>query len=284
MRVRNRITSHIVNELDFFIRFLYCRLTFLKKLVFWNVYSSDFEQLDRSFEIMRSVFERHGISIKGKTILEIGPGNSKITGYNLINHGAKEVVLLDKFPRFQNSKRQRKFQDDELEFISRKYNLSKQNFSNGLLRSGNIRFLPCDLCDSDLVNVDIIISKSVLEHVKDIEATIECMSKILGRGGYMYHNIDLRDHYNFESPFLFYKYEEDIWNKYLTKEGVSYTNRLRYDEYMDLFKKHSFEVVSEDIVSQDLGSVRLSPHFAHKRKGDLEVCTLRVLLRKPCSS
>ncbi len=280
MRVKNRILSHIVDGLDFVIRLLYCRTPFLNRLMFWRVYSSNFEQLDRSFETMLSVFERHGVSIKGRTILEVGPGNSKIIGYNLINHGAKKIVLLDKFPRFQNSERQRKFQEDELEFIARKYNIPKQDFSDSLLLSGNMRFLPCDVCDSHLVDVDIIISNSVLEHVKNIETTIECMSKILVDGGYMYHNIDLRDHYNFESPFLFYKYEDDVWDKYLTKEGVSYTNRLRYDDYIDLFKKYSFEVISEDIVRQDLSSVKLSSHFACKQKTDLEVCKLSILLRK----
>ena len=96
----------------------------------------------------------------------------------------------------------------------------------------------------------------------------------------MYHHIDLRDHFNFNSPFLFYKYEKGTWDKYLTKEGTSYTNRLRYDDYLHLFNKYSFKIVSEEIVRQDLGPGKLSSDFTNKRMEDLEVCTLSILLRK----
>lgn len=275
MRVKNRILSHFINESDFVIRFFYCRFGFMKKAMFWHLYSSDFRQLDHTFETMKTVFEKNRVRIKDKIILELGPGNSKIIAYNFINNGAKEVILLDKYPRFQMSERQRLFQKDELEFILRKFDVS-----DNLIHQDNIRFISGDLCESNLTNVDIIVSNNVLEHIKNIDEVIGCMSKMVVKGGYMYHNIDFRDHFNFDSPFLFYKYEEDIWNNYLTKEGISYTNRLRYDDYMNLFEKYSFEVISEDIVRQDLDSARLSSRFVNKRKSDLEICKLKLLLRK----
>jgi SAM-dependent methyltransferase len=280
MRINNKVASHFMNEMDFAIRFFYCRLGFLKKLMFWHLYSSDFEKRDRSFEEMKMVFERHNVRISDKTILELGPGNSRIIGYNFLNHAAKEVILLDKYPRIQDSKKQRKFQDDELKFIARKYNYGEPDVSENSINPDNIRFLSGDLCELDLADVDIIFSNSVFEHVRNVDEVIGCMSKILVKGGYMYHNIDLRDHFNFNSPFLFYKYDQDAWNRYLTKEGTSFTNRLRYNDYMDLFEKHSFEVVSKDITRQELGSVKLSSQFADRNKEDLEVCTLCVLLRK----
>ncbi|MBN2110086.1 MAG: class I SAM-dependent methyltransferase [Methanosarcinaceae archaeon] len=280
MRINNKIISQIMNRFDFIIRYLYCRFSFIKKIMFWSLYSSDFKDLDQVFEKMKSIFENNNVIIKDKKVLELGPGNSRLMGYNFIVHGAKKVILLDKYPRVQNTNRQRKFQEEEFEFIARKYNYTKADLSTDFLFSDKISFLSGDLCELDMSNVYIIFSNSVLEHVKDIGNAIECMSKVLVKGGYMYHNIDLRDHFNFNYPFLFYKYEQDIWNKYLTKEGTSYTNRFRYDDYMHLFKKHSFEVVSEDIIRRDLDPVKLSSQFADKQKGDLEVCKLCILLRK----
>jgi hypothetical protein len=149
--------------------------------MFWHLYSSDFEKLDHSFEEMKMVFGRHDATIREK-ILELGPGNSRIIGYNFLNHDAKEVILLDKYPRIQDSKKQRKFQDNELKFIARKHNYGELGVSENPMNLNNIRFLSGDLCELDLANVDIIFSNSVFEHVRNVDDVIGCMSKILVRG------------------------------------------------------------------------------------------------------
>ena len=61
----------------------------------------------------------------------------------------------------------------------------------------------------------------------------------------MYHKIDLRDHYNFNKPFKFYKYSNWTWNNLLTKEGVSYTNRLKINEYNNIFKDNKLLEVTK---------------------------------------
>lgn len=282
MEMNNKILSFFWNNFDHLVRLMYCRTGFLgnkiNKVLFWKLYSSDFKFLDNIFEDTLLALRRNKISLKDKTVLELGPGNSYINAYNFLAHGAKEVVLVDKFPRIIKTKQQKKYFDDELEFISKKYGKNPV-FIEDLCKT-RIEFISKELAETNLENIDFIFSNNVLEHLKFIEENVAYMSKILKQGGYMYHNIDLRDHYNFNKPFLFYKYEDSAWNKYYTKEGISYTNRLRYSDFIDLFEKYRFKISFERTKRQKLNQKKLSSEFRNKCKEDLEITYLGVLLKK----
>lgn len=272
MNIQNRHLSRLTNKADGIIRFLYCRFGFLRELFFWRYYASDIRRLDDAFEKMLKVFSTHHIQFSKKKVLELGPGNSRIMGYNLLMHGASEVFLLDKYPRIRKSHRQQRFEEEEREYIANKY--------QQVPPPHRLHLLSGDICTHHPGQVDLIISNSVLEHIRNLDETIGCMTAHLTNGGYMYHTIDLRDHFNFASPFLFYKYEEDTWDRYLTKEGISYTNRLRFDDLLHLFAKHSCTIIHLETSRQDLGETPCSRKFARKKKEDLEVCIMRVLVRK----
>lgn len=125
MKINNAILSFFWNHLDLFIRFGYCRLgpisKLLNKLLFWKLKSSDSEKLDKIFEDSLTILKRSNIAIKGKTILEIGPGNSYMIAYNFLMLGAKKVILVDKFPRMIKTKRQKEYFKREIEYVSKKY-------------------------------------------------------------------------------------------------------------------------------------------------------------------
>lgn len=284
MKINNAVLSIFWNHLDFFIRFGYCRLwsisKLMNKLLFWKLYSSDFEKLDKTFEGGLTILKRNNLSIKGKTILEIGPGNSYMIAYNFLMHGAKKVILVDKFQRIIKTKRQKEYFEKEIEYISKKYGQKPFFVTNGDIDGEYIEFINKDLTETNIKNVGLIFTNSVLEHIKNVEENIAVMSKILNLGGYMYHNIDLRDHYNFNKPFLFYKYEDSTWNKYLTKEGISYTNRLRYDDFVRLFKDRSLKIIYERTERCKLNQDKMSSRFKNKSKKDLEITNLSILLRR----
>lgn len=283
MEVNNKILSFFWNNFDHLVRFMYCRAGFLgnkiNKVLFWKLYSSDFKFLDNIFEDTLSVLRRTKISLKDKTVLELGPGNSYINAYNFLMHESKKVVLVDKFPRIAKTKQQKKYFDDELKFISKKYCKNPVFIKDDLCKE-RIEFVSKELTEINLENIDFIFSNNVLEHLKFIEENIAYMSNILKQGGYMYHNIDLRDHYNFNKPFLFYKYEDSAWDKYYTNEGISYTNRLRYGDFINLFEKYGFKIIFEKTKRQKLNQKKLSSKFKNKCKKDLEITYLGVLLKK----
>jgi len=272
MQIKNKAVNFVFNKFDFPIRFFYSRLG-LHKMFFWKIYSSDFTNVDFRFEGAKQFLNKEGYTLKDKVCLELGPGNSYINAYNFLMNGAKKVILVDKYPRYFESKKQRDFFEKEKSFIRKKYGTRN-------VRGEDIEFFGGDLREFDLQEkVDFICSISVLEHIKDIEDIIKEFARIIKKGGVMYHRIDMRDHYNFSNPFLFLKYSKSIWDKYLTKEGVSYTNRMRYPEFKDLFEKYGFKILKEEKEKLPVKKVKIHKEFAKERK-DFDVAVWSVLLLK----
>jgi SAM-dependent methyltransferase len=281
MIIKNKFLAPIFDTFDLPIRYLYTHAgpisTGLNKMMFWKLYASDFSKLDAKFTIMYDFLQKNKLSLKDKYVLELGPGNSYINAYNFLMLGAKKVYLVDKYPRHNNTKAQKKFMKDELEFIAQKYGVSKLPFigQDGSIDQNYIEFIPKDLTDTTDLHVDFIYSISVLEHIKDIGNNIMKMADILNPGGYMYHRIDMRDHFNFNNPFLFYKYSDRTWENYCVKEGLSYTNRWRYDDFMKAFGK--LNIIYEEIEKYPLPK-NIGKKFIGRNSLDIGV--LSIILQK----
>jgi SAM-dependent methyltransferase len=280
MRVNNELLSFFWDSLDYPIRFLYCRSKIFNNMMFWSLYSSDFESLDKSFDDIFLILSKNKVPIKNAKILELGPGNSFIMAYNFLMRNAKKIILVDKFPRVIKTKKQNEYFHKELEFIKKKYGRSPFFLSDGTIDTKYLEYFQKDLKEIQIEDVDFIYSNSVMEHIKNVHESVATMARILKPGGYMYHNIDMRDHYNFNSPFLFYKYDDSTWNRFLTKEGISYTNRMRCDDFMEVFDKNGFEIVELRTEREKLNQKKMSSKFAHKSKEALEISKLGVLARK----
>ncbi len=249
--------------------------------MFWRLYSSNFETSDRVFKSLREILNRYSVELKDKTVLELGPGNTYINAYNFLLREAKKVVLVDKYPRHIKTTKERNRLNKEIEFVKHKINSSTRPFfitADGLPDRQYIQFIAGDINDISLPSIDIIISTSVLEHIREIEKSIKKMVTVLAPGGYMYHRIDMRDHYNFKKPFLFYKYSDKTWNSYLTKEGISYTNRWRYQDFIDSFRNNGLEIVWQAPIRFPLHIKNIDGRFADR--DDLDIGGLRILLKK----
>jgi len=239
------------------------------------------ERVDLAFEEMKATVIKADIKFDDKICLEIGPGNSYISAYNFLLNGARKVILVDKYPRIKSNKRQQKQLIKESSFIKSKYGQESLFFiKNGRIDERYIEFVPKDLTEAVIANeIDFVYSNSVLEHIKDVEKNIKIMSQIIKQGGLLYHAIDLRDHFNFHNPFLFLKYSHKTWEKYLTKEGVSYTNRLRYSEYKRLFNIYGLETVDERIKRYSMDNILINDKFNFNDE-NINVGILKILLIK----
>ena len=301
MRVKNKIISFFFNRFDFIIRFLYCKFNFIRKILYWKIYSSDYLYLDKRFEHFKKILRKHNTSIKNKTILELGPGNSLVMAYNFLMNDAKKVILVDKYPlnaykyvttnidkhvlinqikKSNKTNKQKIFLQKELEYIKIKYSKTKLPFiRNSVVDKNYLLFIAKDLSElKDIPKIDILISNSVLEHVENVENSILAMSRIISKNGILIHSIDFKDHYNFNRPFLFYKYSDKIWRKYLTKVGVSYTNRIRYDDFIDLFNKYGFDIISEKKIILPVNEKRINKKFLNRK--DLNVASVELVLKR----
>ncbi|MBN1498504.1 MAG: class I SAM-dependent methyltransferase [Spirochaetes bacterium] len=281
----NMLARFLFNRFDFIIRILYCKLRCYRLFDYLlpDLYSSNFASLNSYFSMISDALRKNGFRIEDKSVLEIGPGNSYINAYNFLHAGARRVILVDKFPRYTDSDRQRSYIKNEIEFFKSRSNTREFPYidqETGALNPNFIAFIAGDLRSIVFENnVDFIYSIAVLHHVQNLEQYIRRMSEILNPGGMMYHVVDLKDKFHsFGNPFLFYKYSDFTWEKFCTDSAVTYTNRVRYRDYMDMFERSGFDLVWEKTLSYDFPRFRINKKFAGRT--DLSIGDAHFLLRK----
>ncbi|MGN7503728.1 MAG: methyltransferase domain-containing protein [Alphaproteobacteria bacterium] len=186
------------------------------------------------------------------TALELGPGDSIISGVIAKAHGAHKTYLVDSgdyVTRDTSLYRAliQKLQESGLECST---DLATITHFDALLQAYNVEY--CTEGLSDLKNipdssVDFIWSQSVLEHVrkKDFDATMRELHRILKPGGKMSHSVDLKDHLDYALNNL--RFPTWFWeNEYVARAGF-YTNRINYAEIKDILKGAEFVISWEHI-------------------------------------
>jgi SAM-dependent methyltransferase len=248
-----------------------------------RLYSSNYESLNSYFIIISEALKKNNFTIDGKTVLEIGPGNSYINAFNFLLNGARKVILIDKYPRQSDTERQKSYIKKEIEYCKSSYNIDRLQYideSTGMINTDYISFIAGDLCAIPFdAKVDFIYSIAVLHHIKELDLYIKKMYDILKPGGMMYHVVDLKDKFHFfGSPFLFYKYSDFTWEHFLTDTAVTYTNRKRYREYIDMFEGNGFDVVWRKKIAYKTPDFPINKKFFGR--SDLDIGDAHFLLKK----
>jgi SAM-dependent methyltransferase len=91
---------------------------------------------------------------------------------------------------------------------------------------------------------DIIVSNAVFEHVPDMSAAARRFAQVTRPGGLHLHQIDLRDHRDFEHPLEYLLMPEDEVEEYLRATDYHSGSPRRASEYEAAFKNAGFEVLS----------------------------------------
>lgn len=203
------------------------------------------------------------VSISGKDILEIGPGQTLEVLERARAAGARSCTAID-----------------VLDYLSREQARVKQ-----------ITYVVYDGREMPLAteSVDLICSYTALEHVRYPSMTVQECFRILRPGGKLVSVIDLGDH-SFYGKEKFYpdrvfhclRYPEWLWNL-MRWNRSSYVNRLRQSDWIRLFAEAGFVVrAHEATVSEH--TVRLLSQLRYLRKyqyDDAVTCVLTVCMEKP---
>jgi predicted SAM-dependent methyltransferase len=93
----------------------------------------------------------------------------------------------------------------------------------------------------DAVSVDIVFSQAVLEHIHHNEFldTMQQCRRILMPNGICSHQVDLRDHLGGALNNL--RFSNRVWESNLFVNSGFYTNRIRYNQMLELFIKAGFK-------------------------------------------
>lgn len=183
------------------------------------------------------------IEIKGKEILEIGPGINFGSALILLWNGAKSVTVIDKYlskftpgyhGRFYHELRIRYFERDRKKFNS---NLDGLTPFQTLQMNSRLVTKECGLESISDSTFDITLSCAVLEHVENPLTSVRNLYSITKLNGYGIHQIDFRDHRNFDKPLEYLLLDEMTFFKLFKSVHGECGNRTRACQWLALFRQ-----------------------------------------------
>lgn len=220
--------------------------------------------------------------VKGKAILELGPGGSLGFGLLALEAGAKKYLAIDdgthtfieKSRVLQYRKLLKNPRDIDHYFIHTKEGFT---YNTEVLKYESIdqesRYpMPDD-------SVDIIYSCAVLEHIHDLDLCFSEMTRVLKEGGIMYHEVDLRDHI-FSQESLWFLTISDFWFRTLFSHTGGFVNRKRLSGYQNTAKKYGLSIVSfESIIRYNNTVVPKKLRLLYSEE-DIDTLAFYIVLKK----
>lgn len=208
----------------------------------------------QSFETISKILFKNGFEIKNKSITELGSGWLPMLPYLFtFDAKAKSVATYDINKHYKIS------EIVTLNAIfSKIFAIPTNNFKGVFQLPNEIQYFPnTDICNADLKNTNLVVSRFVLEHIssENIKKIHNSLVEKLKSGSYILHLISPSDHRAYSDDTLslydFLKYSEEKWDTIQTK--FDYHNRLRLPEYIELFQ-NDFDVVHIEFDSCKPGS------------------------------
>jgi len=157
---------------------------------------------------------------------------------------------------------------------------------DGFLSYLNIEYkAPCNAVDTKLEtdSIDYYVSCAVLEHIDKviIEKIINEGNRIVKNNGLFINYIDYKDHFCSSDPDIsainFLQYSDLEWKKYAGNRYM-YMNRLRHDDYLNLFENAGHKILKVnptfDKRSADLlksGEIKPDTRFSKKHPDILQI-------------
>jgi SAM-dependent methyltransferase len=202
---------------------------------------------------LQGVFERYleyaGWTLgdlAGKTVLEMGPGDTLGVALQFARAGCAQVTTFDRFPYDYQSPYARE--------VEQVLGLDASLHRNVDPRCGN------HLRNAGLANgsIDLIVSNAVLEEIPNPGETLATMRDLLRPGGVMAHQIDVSDygifsHHGF-SRFEFLTIGDGLWRAMTTACGGP--NRWLMNHYVE--RLESLGMQTRVLVTHLYGAGRLA--------------------------
>ena len=235
------------------------------------------------------VFKQHFDHVKpaeGFVSLELGPGDSLASILLSKAFGASASYLVDAGDFAQKGL---SFYRNLAGFLDEK-GLEVPNVRNTasleeLLHCCESQYLTNGLSSLRTIpdqSVDFIYSHAVGEHVRAAEFlnTMQELRRVIRSCGACSHRVDLQDHIGGALNNL--RFSEQIWESRFMSNSGFYTNRFRFSEMMDLFRRAGFvaQVIKADRWDAlPTARARLSHRFQHLPEDDLLISGFTVVLR-----
>lgn len=244
--------------------------------------------MDRSDYAMR-IFGMHqtlaGLTdLTGKTVLEVGPGDSVSTALIAKSLGAQSVLVdVGSFARSDMAP----YRELARTLNGRAPDLSACHGLADLLKVSDARYLTHGLQSLQTIpsySVDFIFSQAVLHVIRrrEFAATVREWKRILKPSGVCSHHVHLADSMGGNLNDL--RFSTRIWeSEFMAKSGF-YTNRIRYSKMLEVFRKAGFDAEIRNLHSWDrlpIERTQLASEFRDLSDKELAVIEFDVILRSP---
>lgn len=244
----------------------------------------------------RDAMRRQLPSLKGTTVLEVGPGANYGAALVLGAFGPRPIVA-DRFLARWTEPYHSQFYAALRAELARTEPEADLRGLDILLRANGY----CDevigrlesaletiACPSN--SIDAVFSNAVLEHVYGVPAAAEQLYRVTRPGGFGQHQVDFRDHRNFERPLEYLLFSERDFARLFTRSHGEVGNRWRAPEFHAALAGVGFEVLDfeanvfsrPEYVQKFLPRLAASPSpYAGLGSQELHVLSGLFQLRKP---
>lgn len=240
-------------------------------------------------DIHRNLPRERGIDIAGRTVLELGPGKDFGSPLLLAAMGANMIVADRFLAEWDDSMRpfcrllRDSWEGDRTVF--------DRVLADGTL-TGVMKTLaqPAEALEGIADGtIEVAVSNAVLEHVYDLEAAAAELWRVSRPGAWHFHQIDLRDHRDFNNPLEYLLYDAAGYRTHQERCRFERGCQWRASEFQAAFAAQGFQVVDMEVtlrveeayLAAFLPRLRASgSRYADWPEGNLRVIGARLVLRR----
>jgi ubiquinone/menaquinone biosynthesis C-methylase UbiE len=202
------------------IKNILIKIPFAKKIAKRN-HITGVNQTEEGINKIYETYTKY-VGIKNKNVIELGPGHTYGVACKIKEEGANSVSIID------------------IERYVFEETLQKYPYLNYIIYNGKDMPVHSE-------SMDVALSYTVYEHLRDPEKTVSETYRILKKGGVVVHFIDLCDHmfygpnWNEDKILNCLRYSKTVWSMMSYNRSV-YVNRLRQSEWVSLHKEKGFSI------------------------------------------
>jgi len=234
-----------------------------------------------------------GPRLLDESVLELGPGPSLGTAVLLACHGAR-VSVADRYLAAWDEDYHRPFYTALLGRLRAEHpDLSPDPILRVLEAAEfveeTVRGLPLGIEDLDAVSADrfdVVLSNAVFEHVENVPRAFRILARITKPGGAGVHQVDFRDHRDFDRPLEYLTIPSRAFQKLFLDVAGECGNRWRPGAMQIEAERADFDVLSfegnmfADEAYLDDVLPRLAPEYAELSRESLRVLSGCFVLRR----
>ena len=269
------------------------------------------DQIKSGVKILHKI-KNHGRTSVDKIFFEVGTGTAPITALVYWLGGCRKTITIDLNPYMRKELIEERIcylNNNESEIITvfdtlldkERFSMlldfyRKRRFDLGkFLKLCHIEYIaPGDAAKTNLPDesIDYHTSRTVYEHIPEntLKKILQEGNRIMKKGGLFINLIDYSDHFSHTDKKIsganFYRYNDEEWNKY-THNRFYYVNRLRHDDYINLFETVGHQIIetekNNDAYIKELletGKLRVDKKFQAKQNDILAIMSSWFITQK----